>query len=105
MIDESTIQKATDILRQTAQPRKIILFGSYSRGEQTDESDVDLLVVEVSVPDIVAEMVRLRRALRSLRIPVDVIVIDEGSYQEWSSTPGNILFEAASEGRMLYEAA
>ena len=51
------------------------------------------------------EMVRLRRVLSPLRIPVDLLMVSEKVFREWSDTPGNILYEAASEGRVLYEAA
>ncbi len=33
---------------EAAQPEKIILFGSYARGAQTEYSDVDLLVIAPS---------------------------------------------------------
>jgi predicted nucleotidyltransferase len=46
-----------------AQPLKVILFGSHARGDADDYSDVDLLVIEVTVPDRCEEMVRLNRAL------------------------------------------
>jgi len=29
-----------------AKPRKVILFGSYARGEAEEDSDLDLLIVE-----------------------------------------------------------
>lgn len=51
MVDQLIIDKAIALLREAAQPRKIILFGSYGRGEARKESDVDLLVVEADVTD------------------------------------------------------
>jgi len=44
----------------TALARKVILFGSYARGDATEDSDVDFLVVEKDVPSNVTEVVRLR---------------------------------------------
>lgn len=71
----------------------------------TSESDVDILVVEESVKDRASEMVRLRRLLSPLRIPVDLVVVSEAAFQEWSKTPGNLMYEVAHEGKYLYEAA
>ena len=105
MINSENIGKAVDLLREAANPRKIILFGSYATGEADDGSDVDLLVVEDQVGDIMAEMVRLRRAISPLRIPADVIVVSEAHYKYWSDTPGNLMFEVAMDGKVLYEAA
>ena len=104
MVDEQTIAKAVDLLRKAASPRKIILFGSYARGEAGPDSDVDFPVVEQTVRARRREMVRLSDVLRPLRIPADVLVVSEKTYGEWSRTPGTVLHEAATEGKVLYEA-
>lgn len=104
MIDEATIARATEMLRSAADPEKIILFGSYARGQADPDSDVDILVVESHVTDMAAEMVRLMRVLSPPRIPVDVLVASRRDFAEWSDTPGHVLFEAATQGKVLYEA-
>lgn len=103
-IDNDMITKAVEMLRQAAQPRKIILFGSRARGDAGEESDLDLLVVEDEVRDTAHEMVRLRRVLSPLRIPVDILIVSAAYFAEWRDTPGNVLHDAASEGEVLYEA-
>lgn len=105
MVHKDEIAKAVEILRKASRPKRIILFGSYARGDMTSESDVDLLVVEESVKDRASEMVRLRRLLSPLRIPVDLVVASDAAFQEWSETPGNLMYEAAAEGKFLYETA
>ncbi len=45
-------------------------------------SDMDILVIEPSVTDRLAEMMRFRRLLSPLRIPVDVLVAIEDSFLE-----------------------
>ena len=66
---------------------------------------LDFLVIQPVVNDRRRAMVQLRRVLSPLRIPADVLVVSEQAFQDWSDTPGNILYEAAREGRVLYEAA
>ncbi len=105
MIDQITIARATELLRQAAATEKIILFGSYARNQADAGSDLDLLVVEPHVLDAAAEMVRLMRVLSPLRIPADVLVVSRQDFADWSDTPGHILFDAATEGVVLYEAA
>jgi uncharacterized protein len=105
MIDETTIAKAAELLRQAAEPEKIILFGSYARNRADSGSDLDLLIVEPVVPDAATEMVRLMRVLSPLRLPADVLVVSRQDFADWSDTPGHILFEAAREGVVLYETA
>jgi len=62
MVAQEKIAEAAKILLDAARPRKIILFGSYGRGEPAGDSDVDLLVVEADVKDRVAEMTSCRVA-------------------------------------------
>ena len=102
MISEKTIQEAVELLRKAANPVSIILFGSYARGDITEESDLDFLVIEKELKARRMETVRLRDILSPLRIPVDVLVISEKTYQEWKDLPGTVIYEAGLEGRIVY---
>jgi uncharacterized protein len=99
------LRRLTDVLAQAAKPKYIILFGSQARGDASDNSDFDLMIVEYDVADRGREMVRLNRILRPLDIPVDLLVVSAQNFEYWRDTPGNVYFEAASEGQILYEAA
>ena len=44
----SIIKEITSILVEKYQPDNIILFGSYAYGTPTDDSDVDLLIINYS---------------------------------------------------------
>ena len=103
--DTETIQRLTELLVKAAKPNRIIMFGSRARGEAGEDSDFDVMVVEDAVSDRVGEMVRLNRLLRSLDIPVDLLVVSAEKFNYWCDTPGNVYFEAATEGEVLYEAA
>ena len=100
--DTEIIKRLTELLVEAAKPNRIIMFGSQARGEY---SDVDVMVVEEGVADRVGEMVRLNPLLRSLDIPVDLLVVRAEKFNYWRDTPGNVYFEAATEGDVLYEAA
>jgi predicted nucleotidyltransferase len=104
-IDAATIRRLTDLLVAAAKPNRIIMFGSQARGDAGEDSDLDVMVVEEGVSDRVGEMVRLSRLLRSFDIPVDLLVVSAEKFNYWCDTPGNVYFEAATEGKVLYEAA
>lgn len=99
------IEEAVRRIVETARPVRVILFGSRARQEANEESDVDLLVIEREVEDRYAEMLRLNEALRGLILAVDVLVIGEKDFEEWSQTPGSVYRAARREGRVVYEAA
>ena len=104
-MDVETIKRLTELLIEAAKPNRIIMFGSQARGEAGDDSDLDVMVVEETVSDRAAEMVRLNRLLRYLDVSVDLLVVSADKFNYWCDTPGNVYFEAATEGKVLYERA
>jgi len=103
MISEETINKAVDRLLEVAKPQKIFLFGSYAQGAAREHSDLDFLVVERDVRSKRKEMVRLHDALRPMRIPVDIVVARESTFEKWCDVPGTVFHEAKTKGRLCYE--
>jgi predicted nucleotidyltransferase len=104
MISEQTISEAVRRLVEAANPRKVILFGSYARGCAGEHSDLDILVIEREVTNHRREMVRLHDTLRTLRIPADVLVTSEDTFREWQNTPNTVYYDASREGKVCYEA-
>jgi hypothetical protein len=47
-------------------------------------------------------MVRLRRAVRPLRVPVDILVYSRADVERWGRQPGSALFHALREGKIVY---
>ena len=93
------------MLVEAANPTKVILFGSYARGDARDDSDIDILIVEPTVRSKRDEMLRLRRLLRPLRVPVDVLVVSEAEFNDWAHLAGTVLYWANTEGKLLHEAS
>ena len=104
LIDKNQINQAVEILRRESTALKVILFGSYARGDADFDSDVDFLVIEKVIKDKRKEMTRLRRALLPLRIPVDIIVSDENMIDEIGQLPGTAIYWALKEGKVMYDA-
>jgi predicted nucleotidyltransferase len=105
MIDERMLQQAVERIVAAAQPTRVILFGSRSRGDADEGSDVDLLVIEPRVDNQGEEMVRLCQAVGPVGANVDVLVYSEAEYERRSQVPGTLPYWARREGRPLYEAA
>ncbi|MGI8512252.1 MAG: nucleotidyltransferase domain-containing protein [Solirubrobacteraceae bacterium] len=80
---------------------RVLLFGSRARGEADTQSDYDILVIEPVVASSADESVRLRRTLTELRVPIDVIVVDEDLARRRSKVRGTMIERALREGRVL----
>lgn len=106
MLDRSEIQQAAERLAARAgSPLKVILFGSYARGDADEDSDLDLLVVEKDISDATAEYVRLREAIGPIGVGVDLLLLTEVELErrrDWCSTP---VYWAVREGQVLHETA
>jgi len=105
MISEEIINKAVSRIAAAAPASKVILFGSCARGEAHHDSDLDFLVVEPQVENRGMEMVRLRNAIGSVGVGVDILVFSSNQAEERSRFPGDVVYWAYKEGRVVYEGA
>jgi len=96
------IAEAVRRLVAAAAPTRLIAFGSAGTGDLSMANDLDLLVVEARVADRYQEMLRLRRVLRGLLMPIDLIVTSQALYDSRAQVPGTVEFAARTQGRVLY---
>jgi predicted nucleotidyltransferase len=102
VVSAEVIELAGKRLAEEAGPgARVFLFGSHPRGDARAYSDIDFLVIEPEVTGRHAEMVRLRRALRGIEAPVDVIVYSEQQAERYTRTWGHVVRRALQEGRLL----
>ena len=93
---------ARKIVLRASSPARVVVFGSYGRGDATEDSDPDLLVVEHALEDFTQEYVALRKAIGSIGVGVDLLLISQKDYEQrkdWCSSP---IYWAHREGRVFY---
>jgi len=88
-------------------PQKILLFGSWARGEASEHSDVDLLVVEREPfgehRSRYQEAARIWRCLSDFRVPKDILLYSVSEIEQWKDSRYHVIGQALREGRILYE--
>ena len=95
-----------DIVRrivETAQPEKIILFGSRARGDARADSGFDVLVIQESDEPRYRRSAPLYVALADLPAEVEVMVYTPEEVEEWSQVPQAFVTTAVCEGTTIYE--
>lgn len=96
---------ALRVIRHASAPAKVIVFGSYGRGDADEQSDLDLLVVEPEVSDKAAEYLRLKEAIGRVGIGVDLLIFSEPDFERRSLVPGTVPYWAKIEGKVLHDPA
>jgi uncharacterized protein len=84
-------------------PERIILFGSYARGDAGPDSDVDLLVVMPVTGSKLDKAVEIGVALHGIAVPMDIIVTRPEDFAWRKDVVGTIERPASREGKVLYE--
>jgi len=89
---------------EVAQPSRIILFGSWPRGEAKWDSDLDLAVL---MPDAAeAELgkihVALRRKLEEIPMTIDLVVTTEGCAGQFRGSVNSIYHRILQDGQVVY---
>ena len=83
-------------------PLGIILFGSQARGTATEDSDVDLLVID-EIPDVHhRRAIMYRQALRPRLTPVDLLVLTPQEIREEYYRNVPFMIDVLEEGRWVY---
>lgn len=103
-LDDRTI---VDVARRAAQaasgPARVMVFGSYARGDAEDDSDLDLVVIEPSFADRADEYLRIRSAIGRVGVGVDLLLYSEDEFMRRSQVLGTLPYWASREGKLLHD--
>jgi predicted nucleotidyltransferase len=82
---------------------KVILFGSYAKGTEHEDSDLDLCVVGDAFTDRRIDMTHIiRRKIRDkTKLPLDIIVYHVKDYDVNSKKHSRLEYNIATEGVVL----
>lgn len=103
MVTTDLIAEMTARIARDFHPLRVILFGSHARGDETLDSDIDLLVVLPEVTNKRQAAIEIRRALRDLPASKDIIVTTPDEIARRGDLIGPVLRPALREGIVLYE--
>lgn len=99
---EETLPAVVERIAQELKPEKIVLFGSYARGEQTPDSDVDLLVIMETDESHVDRALAVSRLIDPRPFPTDIVVRTPDEVQRAFDRKEFFIPHILVEGRVLY---
>lgn len=102
---EQLKQAAQRLASAASRPATVIVFGSYARGDATESSDLDLVVVQPELVDKAGEYLRLKAAVGRIGVGVDLLLFARPDFERRSQVPGTLPYWAKKEGRVLHDAA
>lgn len=108
MTELAVQEKIEEMIRRIAErfhPDRIILFGSYARGEAGPDSDVDLLVVMPVSGSRRRTAVEIDLMLAGSGLPKDIIVMTPEEVARTKDIVGTIAYPAVREGKVMYDRA
>jgi uncharacterized protein len=102
--DQIIAQQIVERLRVNAvqHVKRIILYGSRSRGIARSDSDYDFLVIEQDLVSRRDEIKRLREAASDLPYPIDAWMMGEEEFEETKGVIGGLAYPANKYGIVIY---
>ena len=106
-VTDALLDRMVQAIVDEVDPEQVILFGSRGRGDEQENSDIDLIVVEAEPfgPERSRhkEVVRLYHAVSGFHLPADVLVYSYADVAYWRDSLNHVLARALREGKVLHE--
>ena len=103
MTQAELLKRVTQTIVERFHPKRIVLFGSYARGEARPESDLDLFIEMESTLRPPERAVEVSAVFGLHPWPLDVIVYTPDEVRRLRGMRGTLLSVIEREGRVLYE--
>lgn len=103
--DPAVVGRAVEAIARGYKPSRIIVFGSFARGDTHELSDLDLIVVKDTSERFVDRIGAVRDLCLDLPVDVRPLVYTPGELRELLEEGSSFLETALAEGVVAYEAA
>lgn len=89
-------------IQEKFNPEKIIVFGSWARGEAGPDSDVDILVIMDCTREQKREIqAAIRKELREFKVPKDIVIASPEDINKYKDACGPFTILPLKKGRFF----
>jgi predicted nucleotidyltransferase len=113
MLSEDQLQEIVRKIRDTFPVRRILIFGSYARGDAHEHSDLNLCVIVTHSEERSLEewpskswlyrASELKQSVASAEVALDPYVFTEGEFDALRDKEHPLVGRILEEGRVVYE--
>ena len=103
MIEKAKINEIVSKIALHFDPDKIILFGSYASGNATNDSDLDLLIIQETELPRHKRSFDIQKSLKGSMIPMDILVYTIKEFEEERNQKNSFLHSLIQNSEILYE--
>lgn len=105
--NKDVINKAVEYIKDKIQPDKIYLFGSYAKGTQTENSDLDFFIIKDSKLPKSQRAIPLYTIDKSKKIGIaigmDFLIYTPKEFNENRKELNSVVGEVIRTGKLIYE--
>jgi predicted nucleotidyltransferase len=103
MIETKQINEIVNRIANNYKPEKIILFGSYARGDSNENSDLDFILIKETNSPKHKRGIEVRRLFYGLPIPMDFKIYTNTEFSNELLNQYSFLSSAIKSSKILYE--
>jgi predicted nucleotidyltransferase len=98
------IDQIVNTIVSTVSPDKIILFGSYARGDFGKSSGIDILILKKNLKNDreITGNLYMEFFNKKITVPIDLIAMDYDRYYQLNNDIGYIYKTIKQEGKVIY---
>jgi len=102
---QEIVDRAVQLAVEITQPSRVILFGSWPRGEAKWDSDLDLAVLldDAREPQLGAIRRILRRRLDEVSTSIALVLTTNSCAEQFRGSINSIYHRILTEGQVVYE--
>ncbi len=100
---QKILESALQYILTAGKPDKVFLFGSYARGEENEDSDMDFYIVEDLSIRKGSNAAKYYKALFQLNQAKDIVVRSPTDFEKNKTIVNTLEYDVDKEGIILYE--
>ena len=102
-LDQEWLHGMVETIVRRYKPLRIVLFGSYARGDYNAASDLDLFLLVADAADWLERGLEFKRLVDEERLPIEAHIYTSHEYARMKAADNPLILQIESEGKVLYE--